>query len=58
MYTVNVKDDDGSAANHAKSCGYHAYHANGVTAIETKANTKAEARRIARQFGKVLYVFA
>jgi hypothetical protein len=53
-YTVNVL---GNHVTNAKAKGYHAYYANNVTAIEIKAKSKEEAASIARQFGRVLYVF-
>ncbi len=52
--TVNVK---GNVVNAAKAAGYHAYYANGVTAIETKTYDKEQARKIAERFGRVLYIF-
>ena len=55
--TVNIEDKDGSGIQLALQAGYHAYHANGITAIETKARDRAEARRIASQFGKILYIY-
>jgi hypothetical protein len=56
-YTVNVSDNSGDARENAKEAGYHAYSASGITAIEIKAANKKEAKAIASQFGKVLYVF-
>jgi len=59
-YTVNVADATGQVVGEAKAAGYHAYHAytaNGVTAIEIKARNRIKARSIASQFGKVLYIF-
>ncbi len=53
-YTVNVSGDK---VNTASGFGYHAYYANGVTAVEIPNVTKAEAHRIASQIGKVLYIF-
>lgn len=50
-WTCNVK---GNCVYSAKAAGFHAYHANGVTAVEVKA---ASARAIASRFGEVLYVF-
>ena len=55
--TVNVLDKDGKIVERAKRDGYHAYHASGVTAIEIPDSSKAEARRIAERYGRVLYVF-
>lgn len=55
IYTVNCR---GNIVSKAKSKGYHAYYANGVTAVEIKADSKAEALRIARRYGWfALYVF-
>lgn len=56
-YTVNIEDKDGEAMKLAKQVGYHAYHADGVTAIETLERDKAKAEFIASRFGKVLYAF-
>ena len=57
MYTVNVKDNDGSAKRRAQSDGYHAYSADGVTAIETNEKTEKRARKVASRYGKVLYAY-
>ena len=54
VYTCNVQ---GNVVTAAENAGYHAYYADGVTAIEIPATSKRDARRIAAQFGKVLYVF-
>lgn len=54
-YTVNTS---GNNVTYAKECGYNAYYANNVTAIEIKSSSKSEAKRIAESMGfKVLYVF-
>lgn len=53
-YTVNVRGNVVAMANY---CRYHAYYANGITAIEIWANNKLEAVRTAHQFGTVLYAF-
>ena len=53
-YTVNVSGDK---VVMAKEKGYHAYYANNVTAIEIMAFNKRRAKKIASQFGTVLYVF-
>lgn len=53
-WTCNVR---GNVVADAKEAGYNAYFANGVTAIEIPASSKAEATQKARQFGTVLYVF-
>ncbi len=52
--TVNVR---GNVVKQAKAAGYHAYYANGVTAVEVKTYDESKARMIAEQFGKVLYMF-
>jgi hypothetical protein len=52
--TANVLGDCVQAA---KQQGYHAYYANGVTAVETRATTGQAARKIAAQFGTVLFIF-
>lgn len=54
MFTVNTQ---GNNVEIAKNKGYHAYYANGVTAIEVKAKSKKEAKRKISFFAKVLYVF-
>lgn len=54
-YTVNTEGDNRDIA---RSAGYHAYYANGVTAIEITAQNKREAGNKARALGcKVLYIF-
>lgn len=53
-FTCNVQ---GNVVDQAKQAGYHAYYANGVTAIEVKALNARAARSIAQHFGKVLHVF-
>jgi len=54
-FTVNTS---GNNVQIAKRCGYHAYYANGVTAIEVKAKNKRDARSIVTKLGvQVLYVF-
>ena len=57
-YTVNT---EGNNVNLAKEYGYHAYYANGITAIEIRAENeiKAEyiAQRIIGKHKKVYYVF-
>jgi len=55
--TVNIEDKDKAGMQMALDAGYHAYHANGITAIETKTRNRNEARYIASQFGKVLYIY-
>lgn len=52
-FTCNVQ---GNVVDQAKQA-YHAYYANGVTAIEIKALNARAARALAQHFGKVLYVF-
>lgn len=52
-YTVNILGE----LSKKDTYPYNSYYANGVTAIELKAKDKREARQIASQFGKVLYVF-
>lgn len=55
VYTVNVA---GNVVRKAKEHGWHAYYANGVTAIEIPAANKKAAKDAAEWFGwKVLYVF-
>jgi hypothetical protein len=56
-YTVNIKDNDKQGMERAKSDGFHAYHASGVTAIEIKTDTVVRARAIAAKYGIVLYAF-
>ena len=55
--TVNISDKDGKAMLAALAAGYHAYTADGTTAIETGASTREKAREIAEQFGVVLFIF-
>lgn len=56
-FTVNVRGGS-IIVSRAKAAGFHAYHANGVAAIEIKALNKTEAERIARVFSsRVYYVF-
>lgn len=55
--TVNIEDKNKTGMQLALDAGYNAYHANGITAIETKAGSRAEARYIAAQFGKILYIY-
>lgn len=55
--TVNIEDKDGKGIMMAINAGYHAWHENGITTIETRASDEAEARRIASQFGKILYIW-
>lgn len=54
FYTCSVCGD---VRDLAIACGYHAYYAGGVTAIEIRARDEREARRLAGFFGSVLYVF-
>lgn len=56
-YTVNIRDPNKEGMELAKAAGYHAYHARGVTAIETLAKEPDKAENIAQDFGEVLYVF-
>ncbi len=56
-YTVNIRDHNKEGMELAKAAGYHVYHANGVTAIETLATEKDKAEDIAKDFGVVLYIF-
>jgi len=54
-FTVNTS---GNNVQMAKDHGYHAYYANGVTAIEVKASNVANAKRIIKLMRlNVLYVF-
>lgn len=53
-YTCNV---EGNVVAMAESAGYHAYYANGVTAIEVRAKSKTEAAKVAGRLAKVLHVF-
>lgn len=54
-YTVNV---EGDKTKEAKLAGFHAYYANGVTAVEIQARNRKQARDIAVLNGwKVLYIF-
>ena len=53
-WTVNI---EGNVVQAAKAAGYHAYTADGVTAIEVGYCSKNEAHRRGAQFGRVLYVF-
>jgi len=55
VYTVNVK---GGMVSTAEIVGWHAYYANGVTAVEIQATSKQDAKRKAERVGlEVLYVF-
>lgn len=56
MYTVNVMGNE-RTVELAERAGYHAYRSGKVVAIETHANTKEEAIKIAKRFGRVLYAF-
>ena len=57
-YTVNTEGDNVATAAYY---GYHAYHADGVTAIEIKAKNAREAELIAKRiigtYRKVYYAF-
>lgn len=53
-YTCNVRGDK---VRKAKERGYHAYYANGVTAIEITAHSKSTVRRIISKWAEVLYIF-
>ena len=54
-YTVNCA---GNIVNEAKAAGFHAYYANGITAVEITAISKAQAHKIASANGwRALYVF-
>ena len=57
-YTVNT---EGNNVDVAKRLGFHAYYADGVTAIEVHAKDKREARSIVRSIignvPKIYYVF-
>jgi hypothetical protein len=53
-YTVNTQGNNVAAA---KSAGYRAYYANGITAIEITAVSKNVAKHIGEEFGKVLFIF-
>jgi hypothetical protein len=55
-WTVNV-EGGANTVSLAKFAGYNAYHATGVAAIEIPASNKGDAKKIARQFGRVLYVY-
>ena len=55
VYTVNVR---GGMVSVAEIMGWHAYYANGVTAIEIPATSEQDARHKAERVGlEVLYVF-
>jgi hypothetical protein len=54
-YTVNTSGDN---VGLAERLGYHAYYANGVTAIELQSSNKANARKLIASLGlKVLFIF-
>ena len=53
-FTVNVQGDQRDNV----SPSIHSYYANGVTALEIPAKSKAEAKTMVERMGfKVLYVF-
>ena len=57
-YTVNTEGDN---VDTAKRLGFHAYYADGVTAIEVHANGKQGAARIVRNIigskPQIYYIF-
>lgn len=57
-YSAHVVDPDGTSAQKAKDFGFKAFNYGEFTAIEIEAQDKSKAKKIAKQFGRVINVYA